>query len=39
MSLDVWALADAGSAVPDEIVFREMLLGVRTTGRSPPAAL
>ena len=39
MSLDVWALADAGSAVPDEIVFREILLGVRTTGRSPPAAL
>jgi hypothetical protein len=38
-TLDVWALVDAGSAVLDEIVFREILLGVRTTGRSPPAAL
>jgi hypothetical protein len=32
----IWHLAFAGSAVPVDIRAESILLGVRTTGRSPP---
>jgi hypothetical protein len=31
-------LADAGRAVLETVLFEDLLLAVRTTGRSPPAA-
>jgi hypothetical protein len=31
-------LADAGHAVAEQVFFEDLLLGVRTTGRSPPIA-
>ncbi len=35
----VWHLDDAGRAVADDYAGEDTLLVVRTTGRSPPAAL
>jgi len=32
------ALADAGGAVTESVLVDELLLAVRTTGRSPPSA-
>ena len=31
-------LADAGGAIAEQVVVDDLLLAVRTTGRSPPAA-
>ena len=31
-----WSLADAGRTVPVDVQAESILLGVRTTGRSPP---
>lgn len=39
VTVGIWHLADAGSAVSDDITFQGILLSVRTTGRSPPATL
>jgi len=35
----VWHLADAGRAFADQLLGEDTLLAVRSTGRSPPAAL
>jgi hypothetical protein len=32
-----WNLADAGSTVAEQVVAEDLLLAVRSTGRSPPA--
>jgi hypothetical protein len=34
-----WYLADAGRAFTDQLLGEDTLLAVRSTGRSPPAAL
>jgi len=35
---DAWQLVDAGRAVADDVRAESLLLSVRSTGRSPPAA-
>jgi hypothetical protein len=36
-ALGAWQLADAGSAVSSQVLAADVLLSVRSTGRSPPA--
>jgi len=35
---DAWQLPDAGGAIAEHVTLVDLLLAVRTTGRSPPSA-